>query len=362
MVSENRRNMAMLVRLAVCFAAMFMSVVAHGISVQEITRLRGQGESILQGFGLVIGLPGTGDSGKDLLVARPLAELLANSGNAVGSFDELSASKSVAVVMVTVRIPESGAKADDRFDVTVSAINNPKSLKGGELFITPMRGPLPGQGVYAFAQGSLVMENENMARGRVRGGARLVRDINMPTIAEDGSVTLLVRPSFAGWPVTQLLADTINQHRLGFDTQAPDIAYAVDDRTVRVQIPTEELPDPANFLSDILSIQFDGSLLELPARVVVNEREGVIVATGNARITAVVISHGDMVVTTVNDPGRGDELGNVSPLVHAGTAEGTRVEDLLAAFRQLDVSVKDQIAIFSQLHRSGRLLAELVIE
>ncbi|MFG0256686.1 MAG: flagellar basal body P-ring protein FlgI [Phycisphaerales bacterium JB043] len=352
----------MLIRLVALAVVLVCGVSVRAISVQEITRLRGQGESVLQGMGLVIGLPGTGDSGEDLLVARPMAELLANSGNAVGSFEELAASRSAAIVMVTARIPESGGKVDDKYDVTVSAINNPDSLEGGELFITPLRGPLPGQPVYAFAQGSLVLEDANVARGRVRGGAQLVRDINMPTIAEDGSVTLLLRPSFGGWTTSQLIADTINQHRLGFDTQAEEIAYAIDERTVRVQIPTEELPDPANFLADILSIQFDGSLLELPARVVVNEREGVIVATGNARITAVVISHGDMVVTTVSESG-GDAEDEANPvLTRAGSSGGTRVEDLLAAFRQLDVSVQDQIAIFSQLHRSGRLLAEFVIE
>ncbi|MHC4976422.1 MAG: flagellar basal body P-ring protein FlgI [Planctomycetota bacterium] len=361
MIRGSEKPCFRLIRLVAIVVVLMCGATSEAISVQEITRLRGQGESVLQGLGLVIGLPGTGDSGEDLLVARPLAELLANSGNAVGSFEELAASQSAAIVMVTARIPESGGKSDDKFDVIVSAINNPESLEGGELFITPMRGPLPGQPVFAFAQGSLVLEGENVARARVRGGAQLVRDINMPTIQEDGSVTLLLRPSFAGWTTSQLIADTINQHRLGFDTQAEEIAYAVDDRTVRVQIPTEELADPANFLADILSIQFDGSLLELPARVVVNEREGVIIATGNARITAVVISHGNMVVTTVNEVG-GDDGDENPMLTRAGTTGGTRVEDLLAAFRQLDVSVEDQIAIFSQLHRSGRLLAELVIE
>jgi flagellar P-ring protein precursor FlgI len=335
---------------------------ALGVSIQEITRLKGQGESILQGFGIVVGLPGTGDSGEDLVVARPLARLLESQGNPVGDFEELAGSRSIAIVVVTCTIPESGAKADDRFDVTVSAINNPESIEGGELFLTPLRGPLPGQPVFAIAQGPLRIEGATPTRARVRGGARIVQDVNMPAIEADGSITLIVRPAFAGWTTAQLLADTINQHRLGFDESAPDIAYAMDDRAVRVRIPAEELPDPANFIADIISVNFDGSLIDLPARVIVNEREGVIVATGDARISPVVISHNQMVVTTVNEARReGDPPPNLA-LTQAGRGdESAKVEDLLAAFRTLDVPVSEQIAILAELHRIGRMHAEFVV-
>jgi len=352
------RSIATLVTLLVLLTAH----TASAVSIQEITRLKGQGESILQGMGLVVGLPGTGDTGEDLVVARPLARLLESQGNPIGDFEELASASSIAIVTVTCTIPASGAKADDRFDVTVSALNNPGSLAGGELFLTPLRGPLPGQPVFAIAQGPLVIEGDNPTRARVRGGARLVTDVNMPAIAPDGSITLIVRPAFAGWTTAQLLADTINQHRLGFDESAPDIAYALDDRSVRVQIPAEELPDPANFIADIISVNFDGSLIDLPARVVVNEREGVIIATGDARISPVVISHADMVVTTVNEAQQNEAPPAPRAVMQAGRGdESARVEDLLAAFRTLDVPVADQIAILAQLHRSGRLHAQFSV-
>lgn len=351
------RSITTLVTLLVLLTAH----AAHAVSIQEITRLKGQGESILQGMGLVVGLPGTGDTGEDLVVARPLAKLLESQGNPIGDFEELASASSIAIVTVTCTIPASGAKADDRFDVTVSALNNPESLVGGELFLTPLRGPLPGQPVFAMAQGPLVMEGDNPTRARVRGGARVVTDVNMPAIASDGSITLIVRPAFAGWTTAQLLADTINQHRLGFDESAPDIAYALDDRSVRVQIPAEELPDPANFIADIISVNFDGSLIDLPARVVVNEREGVIIATGDARISPVVISHADMVVTTVNESADGAPPAARAAMQAGRGDESARVEDLLAAFRTLDVPVADQIAILAQLHRSGRLHAEFSV-
>lgn len=345
-----------------------MSAPCGAASLKELVRLRGQGKSELRGFGLVLGLPGTGDSAEQLVVARPLGQLLENEGNAIASFEELAESRSVALVMVTATIPETGARADDELDVFVSAVNNPQSLEGGRLFLAPLRGPLPGQGVYAIASGPVVLEGGNASSGRVRGGAKMVRDVLMPTVAEDGSITLIIDHSVASWSTAQLLANTINQHRLGFD-DAPEIARAVDDRTVRVMIPAPERPDPANFIGDILSIRFDPSLLDLPARIIVNEREGAIVVTGDVAISPTLITHGDLVITTVAPP---IEPTPDNPQIvrdrwtlvqtEARARDTARLQDLLAAFKQLDVSVDDQIAILNMLRRSGKLHAELIVD
>ncbi len=363
------RVLGALIPAIAALAALLLPNEAHAVSLQELVRLKGQGKSELRGFGLVMGLPGTGDSGQDLVVARPLAQLLQNEGNPIADLDELAKSKSVALVMVTCEIPETGARADDQVDCYVSAIHNPKSLEGGKLFLAPLRGPLPGQGVFAMASGPLIIEGGNTRAGRIRGGAKLVRDVPMPTIAEDGSVTLIVDHSVANWTTSQLIASTINQHRLAYDDRAPDIAFAVDERTVHVVIPTEERPNPANFLADILSIRFDPSLISLPARIVVNEREGAIVATGDVEISPVLITHGQLVITTATPPPIPTPQ---NPLIEqsrwtvvetaARPSEGARLQDLLSAFRQLDVSVDDQIAILNLLRRSGKLHAEMIVD
>jgi len=358
------------VRMAILalFALAALTSALRAASVQELVRLKGQGESVLQGFGLVIGLPGTGDSGEDLLVARPLAQLLKAQGAPIESFEELSESRSVAVVVVTCTIPPEGARRDDKFDVTVSAINNPASLSGGQLFLTPLRGPYASQGVFAIAEGPIVIEGTNQARGLVRGGARMIEDIAMETVGRDGRVALMITPSKAGWTTAQLLASVINDHRVGLDRSAARIAMAVDERTVEVLIPDAERADPAAFLADILSVRFDPSLLTLPAKVVVNEREGVIVVTGEVEISPVVITHKDLVITTITPPveptpefPQAEEARWTSLETNAGAAEAARLEDLLRAFKALDVSVDDQIAILTQLHASGRLHAELVV-
>jgi len=117
-------------------SAVIVATSASATSLQQIARLEEQGESVLQGLGLVVGLPGTGDSAEDLIVARPLFTMLEAMGNAPGSLEELAEANSAALVVVTCTIPEGGARVNDRFDVTVSAINNAESLAGGELFLT----------------------------------------------------------------------------------------------------------------------------------------------------------------------------------------------------------------------------------
>lgn len=363
------RRYSLLCSAILALTALLLPNAAHAVSLQEMVRLKGQGKSELRGFGLVMGLPGTGDSGQDLIVARPLAQLLQNEGNPIASLEELGKSKSVAVVMVTCTIPETGARSDDQIDCYVSAINNPKSLEGGTLFIAPLRGPLPGQGVFAMASGPLVIEGANTRAARVRGGAKMIRDVPMPTIAEDGSITMIVDHSLANWTTSQLIASTVNQHRLAYDDRAPDIAKALDERTVWVNIPPEERANPANFLADILSIRFDPSLIDLPARIVVNEREGAIVATGDVEISPALITHGDLIITTVTPPPIPTqqnpllEIDSWAALQTTGRpSEIARLQDLLSAFRQLDVSVDDQIAILNLLRRSGKLHAEMIID
>jgi flagellar P-ring protein precursor FlgI len=341
--------------------------IAPAASVKEIARLEGQGKSVLQGLGLVIGLPGTGDSAEDLVIARPLAKLFENQGNPIANFDELVNSRSVALVMVTCEVPATGARADDQFDAFVSTMISAESLSGGRLFIATLRGPLPGQGVFGFASGPVIIEGDNPATGRVRGGATIVRSIDMQTISPDGTIHLVIDQAYAGWSTTQLFASIINQHRLGLEETGEDIARAITERVVRVRIPDVERPDPANFIADIMGIRFDASLLDLPARIVINEREGAIVATGNVEIGPTLITYRDLIINTAPPTPQGAaQIATPSrwAQVHTGARpnEAARLQDLLTAFRQIDLTVDDQIAIINMLKRSGNLHAEIVVD
>lgn len=363
----SRRLIVALVGAVVALGALVSP--ARAVGIKEMARLGGVGETNLWGLGLVVGLQGTGDSGDVQPLARQLAAVLEKGGSPVPELRELVKAKNVALVMVTCTIPKEGARAGDTFDVFVQAYHNAPSLKGGRLFITPLQGPKPGQGVFAFAEGPLVFEESSLTVGRVRGGARVSYDITMDVIRPDGRIELVIQPPYAGWSTSQLLASAINSDREGFDDSVVQIARAVDERTVMVEIPEPELVNPANFIAAIMEIQLDPSLLSIPARVIVNERKGTITVTGDVQISPTAVTHKDMTITTLNPP-RTPTADNPSVersrWAGVGTVGGdrsrARLQDLLSALTRLDVPVVDQIAILSQIHRMGHLHAEYIVE
>jgi|JRYH01.1.fsa_nt_gb flagellar P-ring protein precursor FlgI len=339
-------------------------------SVREFVRLRGQGESVVQGLGLVLGLNGTGDGGKEMATIRPLAELLRRNEMPIASLEELANAKSAALVMVTCVIPREGAKADDTFDARISVVNSASSLKGGELYIAPLTEPRPGGAVYAFAQGLVVIEDEeNPTTGLVPRGVRMVRPIQT-TPPMEGSFDLIIDSWYAGWTSAQYIASQINDtYHLDTNPLAEKIARVLDDRTVRVFIPPEEVETYAAFVSDVMQTIVDPKQFGLPAMVIANTRTGSIVVTGEVQVSPVVITHNDLVVTTTLPP---PVPTPEQPLVTAdrwapletaaNEKEMARLDDLLAAFKQLDVDPGKQIQILRDMHRAGSLHARLIID
>lgn len=356
----------------VCVAMMLALLCAdhaRALAVQDMVTLGGTGKNELWGLGFVVGLQGTGDSSDSIPLARQLAGLLEKGGNPVPDILELTGGKNIAMVMVTCSLPREGARKGELFDVHVQAWHNAKSLRGGRLFITPLQGPIAGQGVFAFANGPVVIDGEVETSGVVRRGAQVTWDFRMNVIDPGGMMTLVVKPEYAGWTTSKLLANTINQDRQGLREDVEEIARAMDAKSVRVRIPDAELGNPANFIGNILSIQLDPSLLTLPARVIVNERTGSIVVTGDVEISPTVISHRDLVVTTITPPiiATPDtprvERSNVTAVDTTNDERrAARLEDLLEAMKALNVPVADRIAILSQMHAIGHLHAEFVIE
>lgn len=346
------------------------SLAQAATTVREIARLKGQGESVLHGIALVGGLAGTGDSAKDLVVARPLAQTLANLGNQIPSFDELKNSKSIALVMVTCVIPDTGAEVDDVFDLQVSVINSASSLKGGELWVAPLTAAVPGGDLFAFAQGTIVIEDPSTPTvGRVRGGARIVRPIRTtPQVTH--AFDLIIHKHFAGWSAASQIASQINQQYLLTSRKALEpVAVVINERALRITIPENERANPAAFVGDVLSAEINTAMLGLPAMVVVNPRSGGIVVTGDVEISPAIITHGGLTITTTTPP---PVPTPDAPLVESRqwapisteTTESrrARLEDLLQAFEQLDVPSRDQIEILQMLHRAGKLHARLVTE
>ncbi len=183
--------------------------LAQSLHISEMARIKGQGISVLQGLGLVVGLNGTGDSGKELAVARPIAEVLRRNGNPIPDLSELAKSRSVALVMVTCQVPREGARKDDELDVRVSVIHSASSLDGGVLYISPLTAPIPGSGVWAYAQGQVIVESqENPTTGFLPGGAYIAKDI-VTTPDVKTSFELVLDPPYAGFRAAAEVAGAI---------------------------------------------------------------------------------------------------------------------------------------------------------
>ncbi len=368
MTSHGWRRMPTML-LAILLALAGSPALASTIAIQDIVDLKGQGSDRLWGIGLVVGLPGTGDDASSLPTLRKLARVLEHGAAPAGGLAELADSRSVAIVMVSVELPKTGIKAGDEFDALVHTMHSAESLEGGSLVLTAMTGPLPGQGVYAQASGRITIDGLVPTAGRITRGVRMVEDIDKPVIDASGVVTLHIRPPYAGWTTSHYIAMLINSDHFAEDG-APEPAIAIDDRTVRVTLPRVGLRDPAVYIAGMLALSFEPSVLDLPARVVVNQDRGTFVVTGNVAISPAIVSHNRLVVRTVTPPiaptPENPEI-RESSLTAVTTQDPeapamVEVEALLDALNRLDVPSAERIGILRQLHRVGALHAELIVE
>lgn len=348
--------------LAVCWG---LCAPAGATQIQDLVRLKGSETSKLVGMGLVVGLPGTGDGGKFSPAMRSLASVVGHLLDPNTQPIDLKDAKNVAVVILTATLPESGVREGDRVDVYVSTYGPAKSLSGGRLFLTPMQGPLPGSPVYAYAEGAVVVEDaKSPTTGVVRKGGQLRRDVMAQYLDGSGQICLVLEGANATWPTATNLMNLINGV---MSPDGPNIARAMDQKNIVVKLPGGELSDPATFISQILQTYVDPSQISSGSRVVVNERTGTIIVSGDVQISPVIISHKGLTITTLNPPVIATAQ-NPQVEEHRFVAVdperrgGARLADLLAAFNQLKVDSQDRIAIVKEIHRSGKLHAQLILE
>lgn len=358
----HRRTPSPILTLLIAWA---LTTTAWGVQVQDLARLKGSEPSKIIGIGLVVGLAGTGDGGKFLPAMRPLAAVIQQLMDPNVVAGELANAKNVALVALTATLPAVGVREGDRVDVSVSAIGPAKSLAGGRLFMIPMTGPLPGSPVYAFAEGALTIEDlETPTVAVVKRGAQLTRDVMAHYLDRFGRITLVLDESNASWPTANNLTNLINGV---VAPDGPNVARAVDQKNIVVEVPPYERSDPAAFISQILRSYVDPSQISTGARVVINERTGTIVVTGDVQISPVIISHKGMTITSITPPIRPtaqnprQDTDNFVPL-DPDKRGGARLGDLLTAFNQLKVEAADRIAIVKEIHRSGKLHAQLILE
>lgn len=330
-------------------------------TLKSICRVKGQEENVLHGQGLVVGLKGTGDGGNFLPTIRALATAMQLMGNPIGKGGaaELKDAKNVALVAVTAVVPPAGARQGDKLDCVVSSIGSAKSLAGGRLFWTPLMGPNPQNGrVYALAEGPVTLENStDLTTGKVHAGCRLEEDFFNPFV-KDGKITLVLGKNHADFQVAQDIADLIN-NQMSLQTSGVPLAKAQNAVNIEVAIPAQYRDDPVLFVSQVLSLP----VMDPPtgARVVIHERSGSIVISGDVEIGPAVVTHKNVVVET---GGGGGGTGPGAPFVPVdpNQLETPKLKALVESLNAVRVPPADIIDIIKGLHRNGKLHAQLIVE
>ncbi|MDM8008341.1 MAG: flagellar basal body P-ring protein FlgI [Phycisphaerae bacterium] len=378
-------------------AALIVGLVAPAavaVKIGDITHLQGSRVNRLVGYGLVVGLAGTGDGGNYVPAMQALAKAHDRFANPVVTLEELKNVKNVAIVLVEASLPQDGAREGERVDVQASSIGAAKSLQGGRLLITPLVGPHPQdtRGVMALASGPLHIEDPALPTvAKIVQGATLEQDWIHNYIAigkelaiarnlggnqslawlrpNDPYVTLVIDESVAGWGVANTIAQAINADVAiiagAADDPGSQIAVACDPRTVAVRLPEAERNDPAAFLARLEVLDLFMQFAE--ARVTINRRTGTIVMTGDVEIAPAVISHKGLTVETlVPEPPPTLENPRVVRQefigLDPGHKGGAKLADLLDALNRLQVPAADKIAIIDQLKKTGKLYATVVEE
>ncbi|MHC4429987.1 MAG: flagellar basal body P-ring protein FlgI, partial [Planctomycetota bacterium] len=289
-----------------------------------------------------------------------------NLGNSVAGLDELERADAFAIVQVSMEVPPAGVREGDRLDVRVNTLFNATSLEGGSLVVSPLRLPLPDSPALeplAIARGPVVIQGTNPRGGVVRDGGQMLRDIRTDPVTQAGTLTLVVKDQYAGFPVATTISSAINDE-FALEGYA-QIAVVEDAKNIRVLLPAADRARPANFIAALMTIAIDSSLIQTEARIVINEKQGIILVTGNVEIAPVGITHRGLSITSIT-PGPAGAAGGRRWAGLDTTGRDDRIAtgllDLLAALDQLMVPVEDQIAIIYELEKTGALHAEIVHE
>lgn len=326
--------------------------VAVTVRVKDITRVYGVRDNQLMGYGLVVGLRGTGDSRSTPFTGRTLSNMLDKFNITVDPLEIRS--KNVAAVMVTGVLP-AFASPGDAVDVTVSSLGDARSLAGGTLLLTELAGA-DGR-IYAVAQGPVQSGADARATvGRVPAGATVERHVAMDLLTPDGSLVLsLLNPDYT---TAARIARAVCER---FEEGA---AVAVDGGTVRVAVPEWLQETPTPFIAEVGELEVSP---DAPAKVVLNARTGVVVIGGNVRISPAAVSYNGFSVSVGVSPGSQAQAGGdmvIMPMQPGSTVAleaGATIEALAAALNAVGARPVDIMNIMEALRACGALQAELQI-
>jgi flagellar P-ring protein precursor FlgI len=353
--------------------ALFAQCVEAGeVRVKDVARIQGVRENELYGYGLVIGLNGTGDKASTIFTVQSIASMLQRMGVQVPR-DRIGV-KNVAAVVVTAKLP-AFAKAGTGLDVSVASIGDASTLQGGMLLLTPLQAA--DGNVYAVAQGPVSIggfkvdggaggdkvQKNHPTVGRIPNGAIIERDV--PTTVVQNQ-TLAIAPNNPDFTTAGRLAEAVNKTLEGPRAKAEDAV------TVRVSVRPED-----DLIALIGSLERIRIRPDAVAKVVINERTGTIIMGSEVRISTVAIAHGNLSVQIRSET----QVSQPAPFARGRTAvipknevsvredknsmlvieEGASIGDLVQALNAIGVTSRDLISILQAIKHAGALQADLDI-
>jgi flagellar P-ring protein precursor FlgI len=349
------------------------------VRIKDLARFDGARENAILGYGLVVGLPGTGDSPRNLPTLQSVSNMLREFGLQVPAVGV--SSRNVAAVLVTASLPPV-LRIGDKLDVGVSSIGDARSLAGGTLLHTPLMGS--DRRTYATAQGAVVVggyrfeQNGNVEQknfptsGSIPEGALAERDRAPQLASHDGSLDLiLIDPDYT---TATRVADIIRARLPRTD------AAAVESGRVRLRMTDSSDAGIVGLIAAVENLDVEP---DIRARVVVNERSGTIVSGGNVWLSAVTVTQGDIKVSITQDYLVSQPLGTFvrpSPSIRTvvvpqtkvnvkeaesqavSLRQGATIADLVNALRAVKATSREIIAVLQGIKRAGALHAELIIQ
>lgn len=346
--------------------------LAAPVRVKELVDVQGVRENALYGYGLVVGLSGTGDSERVFFTSQSISGMLGRLGIRIDPKEVRV--RNVAAVMVTARLP-SFSRPGTRIDVNVSSMGNARSLAGGVLLISPLtgpdgvvyalaQGPVQAGGFEAAAAGSRVQKNQPTS-GSVPGGATIERAVT-PDLEKAPVLLGLRRPDFT---TSLRIATAINENL------KEEAARALDPASVEIKVPAAWKGKVVGLLAQLEALEVDP---DQRARIVVSERTGTIVAGQGVRIRAVAVAHGGLQIAVsqqpiISQPGPLSQGGRTvqaraaavdvkeSTKTAVGLPATSSVDDLVKALNLLGVGPRDLIAVLQAMKAAGAIDADLEV-
>lgn len=360
-----------------CALLLLMLLAGNAGAVErlgELADFAGVRDNQLVGYGLVVGLDGSGDQTMQApFTGQTLTNMLSQLGITVPPGTNMQL-RNVAAVMVTANLPPFAASGQ-RLDVVVSSVGNARSLRGGTLLMTPLKGA--DGATYALAQGNLLVggagaeaggstvQINQQAGGRIANGAVVERTVPLQLGADNGLLELHLRR--ADFTTAQRAVSAINRDF------GRNVARALDGGTIQLQGPVDS-NDRVNFMARIENVPVDAA--DAPARVVINSRTGSVVLNQRVRLRQAAVAHGNLTVTIdtafrVSQPlpfSDGETVivpdADITIEQQSGSlnlVEGADLSEVVAALNALGATPQDLMSILEALRAAGALRAELEI-